>query len=115
MSDDRATERAMEMELAGSEIAIAGDAVLADELAVEKALWRSVLWGMVIAVPICVAIWCVIVAVAVGPEDGVDWLAWLGIGAIVGVLAAGFFGGWAGFTMKAHMLDEVDHRASQRR
>ncbi len=108
-------ETGAEIELAGGEIAIPGDAILEEELAAERALWRSVLWGVIIAIPICVVIWCIIVALAVGPKDGVDWLAWLGIGAGVGVLAAGFFGGWAGFTVKAHMLDEVDHRASQRR
>jgi hypothetical protein len=34
------------------------------------------------------------------------------MGAVVGMFAGAFFGGWAGFTMKAHLLDEVDQRAA---
>lgn len=99
-----------EMELAGSEAEIPGDRGLAEAEAAEKSVWRAVWWGMVIATPICVVIWLLIVVLAVGPDDPEDWAAWLGIGALVGVLAGAFFGGWAGFTMKAHMLDEVDSR-----
>ena len=102
-----------EVEAAGSEIAIPGDAGLAEELAVEQSLWRTMMWGMAIAAPICVVIWMIIVVAAVGPEDPEDWLAWLGIGVIVGVLAGAFFGGWAAFLMKAHTLDEVDARSAR--
>jgi protein-S-isoprenylcysteine O-methyltransferase Ste14 len=102
-----------EVEAAGSEIAIPGDAGLAEELAAEQSLWRTMLWGMAIAIPICMVIWMIIVVFAVAPEDGAQWGAWLGIGAVVGVLAGAFFGGWAGFTMKAHLLDEVDARTAR--
>ena len=102
-----------EIEAAGSEIFVPGDAALVEELAVEQSLWRAMFWGMVIAAPICVVIWMVIVALAVGPKSPAHWLAWLGIGAIVGVLAGAFFGGWAGFLMKAHTLDEVDSRSAR--
>ena len=37
-----------------------------------------------------------------------SWGAWLAIGAVVGVFAGAFFGGWAGFLAKAHVLDDVD-------
>lgn len=97
-----------EVEAAGSEIAIPGDEGLSDELAAEKSVWRAVAWGILIAVPICVVIWCLIVVLAVGPEDPSDWAAWIGIGVIVGIFAGAFFGGWAGFTAKAHLLDEID-------
>jgi hypothetical protein len=102
-----------EVEAAGSEIAIPGDAALVEEVEAEKALWRSVIWGTLIATPICVVVWMLIVVFAVGPEDPEDWLSWLGIGAGVGVLAGAFFGGWAGFTMKAHLLDDIDARAAR--
>lgn len=102
-----------EVEAAGSEILVPGDAVLAEELAAEQSVWRAMAWGMAIAAPICVLVWMVIVALAVGPEDGAEWGAWLGIGAIVGVLAGAFFGGWAGFLMKAHTLDEIDARGAR--
>ena len=97
-----------EVEAAGSEVEIAGDEGLAAEQAVEKSIWRAVTLGILIAVPVCIVIWMIIVVVAVGPKDPQDWAAWLGIGALVGVLAGAFFGGWAGFTAKAHMLDEID-------
>lgn len=101
-----------EPELAGTEIAVPSDAALEEELAAERSLWRSVLWGTVIATPICIVIWMVMVVIAVGPKDPDDWAAWLGIGAIVGLLAGAFFGGWAAFIAKAHLLDEVDQRAA---
>ena len=99
-----------EVEKAGSEVALPDDPSYVDEVDTEKAVWRAVMWGMVLATPICIVIWMVMVVLAVGPEDPEDWFAWLGIGALVGVLAGAFFGGWAVFTMKAHMLDEVDAR-----
>ena len=109
MSDGPNTE----IEKAGSEILVAGDPDLEEELAAEKSLWRAVMWGAVIAAPICVVIWMAIVALAVGPEDPEDWLAWLGIGAIVGVLAGAFFGGWAAFIAKAHVLDDAHAHSSR--
>jgi hypothetical protein len=102
-----------EIEKAGSEIAHAGDADLEEELAAEQSLWRALIWGAVIAAPICIVIWMVIVAAAVGPEDPEDWFAWLGIGAIVGGLAGAFFGGWAAFLAKSHLLDDVDARSAR--
>jgi hypothetical protein len=102
-----------EVEAAGSEIAVPGDAALEEELAAEKSVWRSAIWGMIIATPVCIVIWMLIVVFAVGPKDPQDWLAWLGIGVIVGILAGIFFGGWAGFTMKAHLLDDVDARGAR--
>lgn len=103
-----------EVEAAGSEIDIPGDEGLRAEQAAEKSVWRAVRWGIAIAVPVCIVIWMIIVALAVGPKDPEDWAAWLGIGAIVGVFAGAFFGGWAAFTAKAHMLDEADARAARR-
>lgn len=97
-----------EVEAAGSEIAIPGDAGLAAELDAEKSVWRAVGWGILVAIPACIVVFMIIVAIAVGPKDPEDWAAWLGIAAIVGVFAGAFFGGWAAFTMKAHMLDELD-------
>jgi threonine/homoserine/homoserine lactone efflux protein len=102
-----------EIDLAGHEIAVAGDDALVEELAAERSLWHAIIVGMLIAVPICILIWCGIIALAVGPNDPQDWFAWLGIGAVVGVLAGAFFGAWAGFTAKAHLLDDVDHRAAR--
>ncbi|MBM3659947.1 MAG: hypothetical protein FJW95_10670 [Actinobacteria bacterium] len=106
MSED--VEPNTEVELAGSEVAVAGDEETAEEIDAEKSVWRAVAWGTLIATPICIVIWCLIVVLAVGPEEPEDWAAWLGIGVIVGVLAGAFFGGWAGFIAKSHLLDEID-------
>lgn len=100
-----------EVELAGGEIAVPDDVALQEELAAERSLMRSVLLGIAIAVPVCMVIWAALVAIAVGGDDP-DWGAWLGMGAGVGAFAGAFFGGWAGFTAKAHLLDEVDQRAA---
>lgn len=96
-----------EVELAGPELIVPLDAAHAEAMAAEKSLWKATIWGTLIATPICIVIWMAIVVLAVGGDDP-DWGAWLGIAAIVGVLAGAFFGGWAAFTVKAHQLDEVD-------
>lgn len=111
MSDEQLST---EIVKAGSEIVYAGDVDLEDELDAEKVVWRSVIRAGIIAAPICVVIWMGIVVAAVGSKDPEDWLAWLGIGAIVGVLAGAFFGGWAAFLAKSHLLDEVDARSAAR-
>lgn len=102
-----------ELELVGTEIAAAVDPHFAEELEAERSVWRSVIWGTAIATPVCIVVWMLMVVLAVGGDDP-EWGAWLGIGAIVGVLAGAFFGGWAGFITKAHLLDDVDHRAAHR-
>ena len=100
-----------EMELAGSEVLVPFDDALQETLAAEKSLWRSLIWGILIAIPICCVIWIGLVALAVGGKDP-DWGAWIGMGILVGAFAGAFFGGWAAFTAKAHLLDEVDDRAA---
>ena len=105
MSDDAVN---YEVEEAGSEIAIPGDERLAGVLAAERSLWQAVRKWTLIITPLCMVIWIAIVAIAVGPEDPEHWLAWIGIGIIVGALAGGFFGAWVGFTVRAHDLDRAD-------
>ena len=100
-----------EIEPAGSEVLVARDAAIQETLAAERSLWRAVMWGTIIAIPICIVIWIAIVALAVGGKDP-DWGAWIGIGILVGAFAGAFFGGWAAFTAKSHLLDAVDERAS---
>jgi len=87
-------------------------ASLEEEKAAEQSLLRAVIRGAVVAVPVCIIIWCGIVALAVGGDDP-DWGIWIGMGVAVGTVAGVFFGGWAGFIAKAHLLDEVDRRSRQ--
>lgn len=104
------TENA-EMELTGSEAVVPFDDAIQETLAAEKSLWRSVVIWTIVAIPICIVIWIGLIALAVGGKDP-DWGAWIGIGIIVGAFAGAFFGGWAAFTAKSHLLDEVDERAA---
>jgi hypothetical protein len=101
----------LEMELAGSEALVPFDEALQETLEAEKSLWRSVILWTLIAIPICIVIFIGLIAVAVGGDDP-EWGAWIGIGIIVGTFAGAFFGGWAAFTAKSHLLDEVDERAA---
>jgi hypothetical protein len=100
-----------EMELAGTEVLVPFDDALEETLAAEKSLWRSVILWTIVAIPICMVIWILLIVLAVGDKDP-DWGAWIGIGILVGAFAGAFFGGWAAFTAKSHLLDEVDERAA---
>jgi hypothetical protein len=85
---------------------------LQEQRAVERAFGRTLLLSVMVAVPICVGIWIGIVALGlIGSSQ--DRLPAFGMAAIVGVFAAGFFGGWAGALAKAHALDEME-RPSKR-
>ena len=105
---DEITGAQFEPALAGREIAVSSDDRLAGVLAAEASLWKAVWKWIAILTPVCIVIWLIIVALAVGPNSPGDWLPWILSGIIVGILAGGFFGGWAGFTVKAHDLDRAD-------
>ena len=97
---------------AGPELLVPLDDAHAEALAAERALWRAAIWGVVIATPVCIVIWMLIVVLALSGDDPA-WGAYLGIAAIVGVLAGVYFGGWAAFTVTAHQLDEVDSHGAR--
>jgi hypothetical protein len=80
--------------------------VIAEEAA-ERALARAIVKSVLISVPLMIAFWVLLVVVAVGDKDP-DWGPWLGMAAGIGVLAGVFFGAWAGFVAKAHVLDDID-------
>jgi hypothetical protein len=101
-----------ELELAGSEVLVPADNAFGEALAAEESLWRSTIVWTLIAIPVCIAVFMLLVVLAIGGDDP-DWGAWLGISAIVGTLGGAFFGGWAAFTAKCHMLDELDERGAR--
>jgi hypothetical protein len=86
---------------------------LDEERAVERALWLHVFKASLVAIPICVAIWVGLVALAIA-DTNEALLPPLAIGAVIGVIAGVFFGGWAGFLAKAHTLDELDRKVARR-
>ena len=76
----------------------------------------SVAKATAIAVPICIVIWLGIVLLALAAADWPgSWASAIALGAVVGVLAGVFFGGWAGVLTAAHTLDAADaHRRLSR-
>jgi hypothetical protein len=77
--------------------------------AAERKLWRSVGKGLVIAIPICVVIWVGIALLALDAADWQgSWASEIAIGAVIGIVAGCFFGGWAGALAAAHDLDAAD-------
>jgi hypothetical protein len=83
-----------------------------EQLQAEASLWKSVFVAMAIAVPVCIIIWVSMVAIAVGGNSGVSWGLWIGMGAIIGVLAGAFFGGLFAFLTNSHLLDETDRHTA---
>jgi hypothetical protein len=77
------TENA-EMELAGPELLVPYDDPHRETLEAEKSLWRAVIVWTLVAIPICIVIWTLLIILAVGTKDP-EWGAWIGIGIIVGV------------------------------
>jgi len=100
-----------ELELAAPGAPVPYDDALRETMEAEKSLWHSVIVWTLVAIPICIVIWCGLITIAVGTKDP-DWGAWMGIGVLVGAFAGAFFGGWAAFTAKSHLLDVVDERAA---
>ena len=100
-----------EMELAAPELLVPYDDPHRETLEAERSLWHAVIVWTLVAIPICIVIWCGLITLAVGTKDP-QWGAWLGIGVRVGAFAGAFFGGWAAFTAKSHLLDDVDERAA---
>ena len=82
------------------------------EVAAERALAGAIVKSMLISVPLMIAFEVLLVAVAVGDKNP-DWVSWLGMAAGIGVLAGVFFGAWAGFVAKAHVLDDIDLHANR--
>ena len=98
-----------ELERAGTETSVA---TVDEEREAERALWRTVFKASLIAIPICVVIWVGLVWLAISDKNEALGSP-LAIGAVIGVIAGVFFGGWAGFLAKSHLLDEVDRRATR--
>jgi peptidoglycan/LPS O-acetylase OafA/YrhL len=83
-----------------------------EERVAERLLWRQTLKGVLIALPICLAIWFGIMALAIATSDTSQgyWVP-LAVVTSVGFMAAVFFGGMAVFLMKADALDEIDRKS----
>ncbi len=79
------------------------------EQGAERHLMRSIAKAIAIAIPIGILFFMGLLALAVG--DKTEWYVIVGLGCIIGIIAAVLFGMLAGVTLNAHALDEVDHDA----
>jgi hypothetical protein len=74
----------------------------------ERDLSRSIVKSILLALPVSIAVFLFIAAVAF--SDKVVWYVWIGVGVGIGVVGAVLLGALAGATMNAHKLDEVDRQ-----
>jgi hypothetical protein len=84
----------------------AGSAAIQRQLAVERGVIRSILRGVIIALPVSIAVLIGMMALAFSNKE--PWYVWLGLGAGLGIYAAGFFGVIFGVMIAAHRLDQID-------
>ena len=72
---------------------------------VERALRIAIIEGVAVSVPVGIAVFMGVVALAVGDHDP-EWGAWLGMAAVLGLYGGMFFGAMAGFLRTAPLLDD---------
>ncbi len=82
------------------------EASLAAEQRAERDLLSSLVKSILLALPVTIAIFVFIAAVAI--SDKVEWYVWIGLGVGLGVIGALLLGALAGATLNAHKLDDVD-------
>jgi len=82
------------------------DSSLAAERVAERTVMRSIVRCIAIALPIGIAFFIGLIALSVG--DDLEWWVILGIGTLIGVVAAILFGVLGGATIAAHAFEEVD-------
>lgn len=80
---------------------------LVAEQAAERHLMVSIAKAIVIGIPIGIAFFMGLLLLAIG--DKTEWYVVVGLGCIIGILAAVLFGMLAGVTLNAHALDVVNH------
>jgi hypothetical protein len=79
---------------------------LAAEEAAERGLWLTVAKTIVYSLPVMVAIFLLMSAIAI--SDKTDWYVWVSLGVGLGVIGACLLGSLAGATLSSHRLDAVD-------
>ena len=84
-------------------------AAIDGQVRAERATFHAILRDSIIALPFTVAVLVAMMAVAL--SDKQPWYVWVGLGTLMGVYAAAFFGTIAGVMLSAHTLDDLDEAA----
>jgi hypothetical protein len=105
---------AMEPQSPASSEPEVADSDLAQELEVEHGLMRAIIIGVLVATPVCIAVWMGLIALAVSAA-GAALAGPLAMAAGIGVLTGLLFGAWAGFVSKTHTFEELDRLGNARR
>jgi hypothetical protein len=84
------------------------DESLAAEQSAERAMLRAIMRGIVMAIPVGIAVFVIMLAIAISDKSA--WYVWIGLGIVMGLVAAVLFGMLGGVTLSAHTLDDVDRR-----
>lgn len=79
------------------------------QLAAERTMVRSVILGILIALPITIVLAIGMMGLAISDKE--PWYVWVGLGAGIGTYAALFFGTWGGVVYSTHQFDELDEEA----
>ena len=86
------------------------DSSLAAEQVAVNTMMRSITRSIVICLPLGIAFFIGLLALAVG--DDLEWWTIIGLGSLLGVLGAVLFGMLGGVTVAAHTLEDVDRGAA---
>jgi hypothetical protein len=79
------------------------------QLAAERTMVRSIILGILIALPITIALAIGMMGLAISDKE--SWYVWVGLGAGIGAYAALFFGTWGGVMYSTHEFDDLDEEA----
>src|SRR5437879_5482626 len=86
---------------------ISSEEPVAEEGRAEHTLFIDCVRDVAITVPLTIALWVGLVALAVRRQDP-DWAAWLAMAVGIGTLAGIFFGVWIAFVRNAPLLQKID-------
>ena len=98
-----------EVQVPSATLAAVESGDLERQLAAERTMVRSVLLGILIALPITIALAIGMMGLAM--SDKTSWYIWVGLGTGIGAYAALFFGMWGGVVYSTHEFDELDDEA----
>lgn len=82
------------------------ETALVAERAVERHLMVSIAKMIAVGIPIGIIFFIGLLAIAIGGDT--EWYVIVGLGGILGVVAAVLFGMLGGVTVNAHALEDVD-------